>query len=214
MRRVKPPGRAAWLAALLIVMPAVGAAGIPPPRTQIDAQPQPVPAELAASGAGSDAAGTGGLTTGQPGGSDGSAGSRPAQSRSNADLPGPYDVKQTKRLGREVLAGRVCTLADEFQVTFETPMVTFKMRFAPQAVSTRSSPLSPTQGTWSYAYALARAGEAHDAVGDFDIAQDVPARRLHVTVRGKDHVTFKGHDGLHTIEYGFDLVPTPGTPCP
>jgi hypothetical protein len=194
-------------------MPAIEAAETSPVGTQIDAQPKPVPPELRASGAGSAGASAISGTAGKPGGSDGGAGSRPGPFELNAELRGPYEVKQTKQLGREVLAGRVCTLVDEFQVIFQTPPITFKMSLKPQAASTINSQLMPLQGTWSYAYVLARAGETHEASGEFDIAEDLPARRLHVTVRGKDHVVFKGHDGLHKIDYGFDLAPTPGTPC-
>ena len=123
-------------------------------------------------------------------------------------------VQQTRRIGREVLSGRVCALGAEFQVTFETPPVTFQLKLKPQPASTRSPQSAPQHGTWSYDYLLARAGESHDASGEYDIVEDLAARRLHLAMRGSDHVVFKGHDGMHPIDYGFDLVPTPGTACP
>jgi len=176
------------------------------------------PAPRAASAASAASSGTSGpeAPAGVPtgGGAGGGAPSRPTDPSSSAELRGPYVVQQTRRIGREVLSGRVCALGAEFQVTFETPPVTFQLKLKPQPASTRSPHAAPQHGTWSYDYLLARAGESHDASGEYDIVEDLAARRLHLAMRGSDHVVFKGHDGMHPIDYGFDLVPTPGTACP
>jgi len=172
------------------------------------------PAASAASSGTSGPEAPAGVPTGAGGGAGGGAPSRPTDPSSSAELRGPYVVQQTRRIGREVLSGRVCALGAEFQVTFETPPVTFQLKLKPQPASTRNPQAAPQHGTWSYDYLLARAGESHDASGEYDIVEDLAARRLHLAMRGSDHVVFKGHDGMHPIDYGFDLVPTPGTACP
>jgi len=174
----------------------------------------------AASGAAqaASAASSSGPSSGHTGGGQGGAGgggpSRPTESELAVDLKGPYAIKQTRRIGGEALSGQVCTLNSDFAVTFETPPVTFQLKLKPQPVTARASAAVAMHGTWSYAYLLARAGESHDASGEYDVIEDLAARRLHLEMHGTDHVVFKGHDGLNKIDYAFDLVPTPDQPCP
>jgi hypothetical protein len=121
------------------------------------------------------------------------AGRRVRPSRSwPVDLKGPYAIKQTRRIGGEALSGHVCTLNSDFAVTFETPPVTFQLKLKPQPVTARASAAVAMHGTWSYAYLLARAGESHDASGEYDVIEDLAARRLHLEMHGTDHVVFKG----------------------
>jgi hypothetical protein len=120
-------------------------------------------------------------------------------------LGGPYEVKQLKSLGHEKISGRVCSVAEPFDVTFAAPAITFKMNFVPKDVSS---------GTLEYHYVLVRAGESHDAKGAYEIAQDVSARVLHLSLEADDHVVFKGFDGIFKNKYEFDLVPQGSGPCP
>jgi hypothetical protein len=130
------------------------------------------------------------------------------------DLQGPYNVKQVQTLGRERIKGEVCALADEFDVIFETPPASFKMHFKPDIVAARSPNAVPLHGTLTYQYSIPRAGETHDATGLYDLAADSAAHRIHVVIEVKDHVRFKGFDGVPRTRYRFDLEPDPAAPCP
>jgi hypothetical protein len=130
------------------------------------------------------------------------------------DLQGPYDVRQVETLGREKIKGRVCGLADDFDIDFETPPANFRMHFKPDLVAARSLKAVPLHGTLAYQYSIPRAGETHDATGKYDLAMEPAAHRIHVAIEVNDHVRFKGYDGVPVTRYKFDLEPTPGGPCP
>jgi hypothetical protein len=130
------------------------------------------------------------------------------------DLQGPYQVKQLETLGREKIKGGVCSLADEFDVTFETPPATFKMHLKPDLVATRRLTSVPLHGTLAYQYSIPRAGETHDATGVYDLTPDPGAHRIHVAIEARDHVRFKGFDGVPVTRYKFDLQPDPAAACP
>jgi hypothetical protein len=148
------------------------------------------------------------------GGAAGGAMIRPMSVDLGPDLQGPYEVKQLETLGREKIKGQVCELADGFDVTFETPPAAFKMHFKPDIVAARSIKSVPLHGTVAYQYSIPRAGETHDATGLYGLAADSAAHRIHVAIEVKDHVRFKGYDGVPKTRYRFDLVPMPGATCP
>ena len=130
------------------------------------------------------------------------------------DLQGPYKVRQLETLGREKIKGEVCGLTDDFDITFETPPATFKMHFKPDILAAHSPGSVPLHGTLAYQYSIPRAGETHDATGLYGLAADLAAHRIHVAIEVKDHVRFKGFDGVPKTRYRFDLEPDPGAPCP
>jgi hypothetical protein len=83
--------------------------------------------------------------------------------------------------------------------------VPFVFGFAPQ---------SGTHGAWTYAYSIPSAGEAHDASGKYTVGSATDHGTLALTMTGKDHVVFKGFDGMMPVSYSFKLVPSSSTSCP
>lgn len=118
---------------------------------------------------------------------------------------GPYVVKQIRSAGGETISGEVCTITDAFTVTFKAPAVTFITRFVPQNASS---------GNLSYAYSLPKAGETHDATGTYTLSLANADGTLLLSMIVSDHVVFKGFDGIKTVNYEFNLVPSTNTSCP
>lgn len=144
----------------------------------------------------------------------GDAAKRPSTADLGPDLQGPYEVKQLETLGREKVWGRVCGLADDFEVAFDTPPANFRMHFKPDLIVARAPRSVPLHGTLAYQYSIPRAGETHDATGLYDLEEDRAAHRIHVAIDVDDHVRFKGFDGVPKTKYKFDLEPVPGASCP
>lgn len=118
---------------------------------------------------------------------------------------GPFVVKQTQTLGGEKISGFVCNLTQPFQVTVAAPEVTFLFNYFPVAAD---------HGRWNYAYSLPRAGESHDAKGNYTIRQGSENGVLVLAMTGSDHVVFHGFDGNIPTRYQFNLVPAANLPCP
>ncbi len=116
----------------------------------------------------------------------------------------PYTVKQTKTFGGETISGVVCKLTQPFTVSVISPKVPFVFNFVPA---------SANQGAWTYAYNIASAGETHDAKGSYTIGEPAVDGTLQLSMRGSDHVVFKGFDGNIPVSYGFNLVPTEIPDC-
>jgi hypothetical protein len=119
--------------------------------------------------------------------------------------PGPYVVKQIRSVGGETISGEVCSTSQQFTVTFVTPKVTFTTLYNPQ---------DATHGKLAYAYSIASAGESHDATGDYTISPAGADGTLLLSEQVRDHVVFKGFDGIMPINYSFNLVPSQNTSCP
>lgn len=117
----------------------------------------------------------------------------------------PYVVKQIITLGNETISGQVCSVTGNFLVTSTTPAVTFQMLFFPQGAE---------RGSLSYAYSIPKAGETHAATGSYTITSGGADGTLLVTMAVRDHVVFKGFDGIIPINYKYDLVPSQATSCP
>lgn len=118
---------------------------------------------------------------------------------------GPYTVKQTRTLGGESISGLVCSITSPFDVTYNTPHVTF---------STSYMPADAQHGNWTYSYYLPQPNESHDAKGNYTLSQPGDGGVLTLTMTGSDHVVFKGFDGNIPTYYTFNLVPETGAPCP
>ncbi len=114
-------------------------------------------------------------------------------------------VKQTQTLGGEKISGFVCNLTLPFQVTVAAPEVTFIFNFFPAGAD---------HGKWSYAYSLPKAGESHDANGNYTIRSTKEIGVLVLAMTGSDHVVFHGFDGKIPSRYQFNLVPAANVPCP
>lgn len=119
-------------------------------------------------------------------------------------LQGPYVVRQSKSLGGEKISGLVCSLTQVFVVTSAAPEITFIFNFVPIAAD---------HGRWTYAYSIPRAGESHDANGNYTVRPTSSDGTLGLSMTGSDHVVFKGFDGTFPVNYGFDLVPSSDIPC-
>ncbi|MGB8646773.1 MAG: hypothetical protein WCF84_16150 [Anaerolineae bacterium] len=120
-------------------------------------------------------------------------------------LAGPFVVKQTETLGGEKISGFVCSVTQPFQVTVAAPEVTFAFYFLPAAAD---------HGQWTYAYSLPRAGESHDAKGNYTIRPASENGVLTLVMTGSDHVVFHGFDGNIPTHYQFNLAPASNVPCP
>ncbi|MBS0374786.1 MAG: hypothetical protein JSR73_09375 [Proteobacteria bacterium] len=121
-------------------------------------------------------------------------------------------MRQTEHAGSEVLSGNVCDLAAPFRVHFTARTVAFDVTFTPGAAP-RGQPLG-LRGDWAYAYVIPRAGETHNAKGDYELASDAATGVVHLKmIHGGDFVTFHGFAGTMHTDYGFDLVPSPGAGC-
>lgn len=118
---------------------------------------------------------------------------------------GPYVVKQIRSAGGETISGEVCSLTEAFNVTFNAPTVTFITRFVPQNASS---------GNLSYAYNIPKAGETHDATGTYTLSLANADGTLLLSMIVSDHVVFKGFDGIKTVNYEFNLVPSSNISCP
>jgi hypothetical protein len=118
---------------------------------------------------------------------------------------GPYVVKQIRSAGGETISGEVCSITDAFDVTFKAPAVTFITKFVPQNASS---------GNLSYAYSIPKAGETHDATGTYTLSLANADGTLLLSMIVSDHVVFKGFDGIKTVNYEFNLVPSTNTSCP
>jgi hypothetical protein len=121
-------------------------------------------------------------------------------------FPGPYTVRQTMTLGKEKLgtpAGGVCVNA-AWQVPVDTPQVSFAFVFGPYSV-----PPGSTGNTFGYAYNIPSAGESHEAQGSYTLSPNKD-RSMKVSLTARDHVVFKGFDGVMPVQYSFDLVPIGG----
>ncbi len=114
-------------------------------------------------------------------------------------------VKQIRSLGGETLSGVVCSTSKQFSVTFTTPKVTFTTLYIPN---------DATNGKLVYAYSIPSAGESHDATGAYTISPPGKDGTLLLTEQVRDHVVFKGFDGVLPVNYSFNLVPSQDTSCP
>ncbi len=199
---------------LLLVLALAAACALP---GQMTATPTPTPTGAVAlpgipSVGGSGNAG-GGIGGGSSAGNGGSQGGNGSGNPANPPAPTPentpdtavfYDVKQVVTLGGETISGMVCSTLNPFSVLSVTPNVTFTFNFVPSSVD---------KGTWTYAYTLSKAGESHDASGNYTISRPDSNGTLHLSMSGKDHVVFKGFDGNLPSRYRFDLVPSQKAKC-
>lgn len=198
--------------------PAVPRKACPPPGTPPDPAattdcvpvvPTPPSIPSVAGGGGGPGGGSGGGSG--PGANNGPGTgndtTQPDQPQQPADrLPeGPYVVRQTSTFGSERISGSSCRLGDPFVVDFVTRRVAFSALFTPRG--------GPMAGSVGYAYSVPGAGETHAAQGTYTGQMDVAAHVVHITMSVSDHVVFKGFDGNIPLDYGFDLVPSPGIPC-
>ena len=117
----------------------------------------------------------------------------------------PYVVKQLVSLGHESISGGVCSVTKPFAVSAVAPSVSWAFNFAPLGVD---------HGNWTYAYVISKAGESHDAKGTYTLTQTSPDGTLLLTMKGSDHVVFKGFDGNFPVSYKFNLVPSQNLTCP
>jgi hypothetical protein len=200
-----------WRAALpitLLVASMSCALGIPGGSASATATPSLSLRDGGGSGGTGGSGGSGGGGTGAGGGS--------GSSNNGANLPvpkslpapegrGPYVVKQLYSLGRETIAGQVCSRTQAFSVTVNSPHVTFAQNFVPEG---------PSQGKWTYAYSIPSAGESHDASGGYTLSPTGGDGTLLLAMTGSDHVVFKGFNGNMAISYSFQLVPSDSTSCP
>ena len=114
-------------------------------------------------------------------------------------------VKQIRSVGGEAISGVVCSTSKQFIVTFTTPKVTFNTLYNPQ---------DATHGKLGYSYSIPSAGESHDATGDYTISPVGTDGTLLLSEKVRDHVVFKGFDGIMPLNYSFNLVPSQNTSCP
>lgn len=122
------------------------------------------------------------------------------------DSAGPNSVRQTMTAGKETLGtppGGIC-VNRPWQVPVDTPQVSFQFLFGPYSNHPGSG-----GNTFGYAYNISSAGESHDASGTYTLSSNKDGSTK-VTMRGRDHVVFKGFDGPIPVRYSFDLVPIVG----
>ncbi|MFN8638829.1 MAG: hypothetical protein U0360_05090 [Dehalococcoidia bacterium] len=122
---------------------------------------------------------------------------------------GPYAVRQTESLGGERLSGDVICPGRAWQVSAVTPKVQFAFLFGPA----REDSGTPG-GSMGYRYDIPSAGESHTAEGSYTLGPASPDGVVTVSIRGQDHVAFKGFDGNFPFRYRFDLVPLAQGVCP
>ena len=153
----------------------------------------------AGGGNGSGNGAGGGAGIGQNGPGTGS-GNGSGNGQNGGVTTGSYVVQQIETLGKESIAGIVCSTSLPFSVSATSPHVAWVFNFFPNM-------------TWNYAYSIPSAGESHDASGNYAISPPDSSGVLLLTMKGSDHVVFKGFDGKIPVQYKFNLVPASAT-CP
>jgi hypothetical protein len=118
---------------------------------------------------------------------------------------GPYNVVQIVKLGDETITGFVCDQTKQFSVNVSTPKIQFVIYFTPTISD---------QGTLAYSYNFPALGESHDATGSYTITGPGNDGSLLVNFSSKDHVVFKGFDGIIPLTDKFNLVPAQIPNCP
>jgi hypothetical protein len=116
----------------------------------------------------------------------------------NRVTSGPFTVKQTETLGGETLSGMVCDITKPFAVFAVAPAASWSFLFLPTTAE---------GGAVSYAYSIPSAGESHNAAGTYTIGQPATDGTRVLTMAVRDHVVFKGFDGVIPVSYHFSLVP-------
>ncbi len=120
-----------------------------------------------------------------------------------------FQVIKTMNLGGETLKGTACAVASPFAVTqpfvitMATRRVTFDIHFTPSG---------PTQGSWSYDYSIASAGETDSASGNYTIS---PAAQgaYQLVIDGKGQSKFRGGSPTFQLHYAMGLSPAATNTC-
>jgi len=125
---------------------------------------------------------------------------------------GPYSVRQTMTQGHITLHSPpegVC-VNKLWRVPASAPEVpSILFVFDPHGVYPGIN-----GNTFGYAYNIPRAGESHQAQGSYKLTSNTDGS-LKVSLTARDHVVFKGFDGMMPVQFTFDLVPMSGNAtCP
>jgi hypothetical protein len=159
-------------------------------------------------GGGNGAGNGGGNGAGNGAGNGGGAspGASPSASPTDNTLPylGPWIVNQT--LGDSTMTGIVCRTTTPWSVSVKSSKIAFTIAFTPSG---------PAAGSFAYAYNIASAGESHAASGTYKITGPDTHGAASFTLSGKDHVVFKGVDGMIPVPgMPIKLIAMPDAPCP
>ena len=138
---------------------------------------------------------------GGPGPGSGGGGGGGAGGAAGRETLGPYHIVKVMNLGGETVDGVVCGIDQPFVVHMQTRPATFDIKF---------EPADKAHGMWTYAYDIPRAGESHNASGEYTVSPPAADGSRSLTIDGKDFVTFKGFAGPMPMHYVFGLSPISG----
>ncbi len=115
---------------------------------------------------------------------------------------GPYSAQTTMNLGGVTVSGTVCALDQPFEVTFtQTAIITWAIQFVPA---------DATQGTYSYSYSIADAGETATGEGTYVVSDAAADGSRALTFDGTQTNKFNGGSPTMQLHYTFGLTPTAG----